>query len=114
MSKQVTAVALAALLAAGRVGTPGAQMPPPPNPSVTNPAIKETQPGTFTAQGAPTPLKPGAAVSEDDAKRRLEAQGYTAIRDLKQDNRKNWHAKAEKDGKGMDVSLDTSGTVRAR
>jgi periplasmic protein CpxP/Spy len=114
MREQITAIALAALLGVGFVATADAQMPPPPNPSATNPSIKETQPGTFTAQGAPTPLKAGAAVTENDAKQRLEAQGYTAIRDLKQDNRKNWHAKAQKDGKSMDVSLDTSGTIRAR
>ncbi len=112
MNRQIVAAGLLGLASVAFVGAARAQMPPPP--SATNPAIRETQPTGPGAQGAPTRLQPQAAISEADAKKRLEAQGYTAIRDLKQDNRSNWHAKAQKDGKSVDVSLDTSGAIRAR
>ena len=46
-----------------------------------------------------------------DARKAIEAEGYTSVRDLKQDNKQAWHGKATKDGKTVDVSLDATGKV---
>jgi hypothetical protein len=83
-----------------RIGAPGSPTPQPQR----SPGSSETNTGAMTS---------GAAATQADAKRRIEAQGYSAVRDLKQDNSKNWHAKAMKDGKSVDVSLDSRGNVRA-
>jgi protein CpxP len=83
-----------------RIGNPGS---PTPQPQRSPGSAQTTNPGSMS----------GAAATQTDAKQRIEAQGYTAVRDLKQDNSKNWHAKAMKDGKSVDVSLDSRGNVRA-
>ena len=55
----------------------------------------------------------GTITGERDAKARIEANGYSDVTDLSKDNYGVWHAKAQKLGMPVTVSLDTSGNVKA-
>jgi hypothetical protein len=45
------------------------------------------------------------------AKARIEAQGFTNVSELKKDAQGMWNAKAMKDGKPVQISLDTRGQI---
>jgi hypothetical protein len=70
----------------------------------------QTEPATPPA-GAPTTPNAGAALTETQAKARIEAQGYTDVSELKKDAQGMWNAKAMKDGKSVQISLDTRGQI---
>jgi hypothetical protein len=113
-------------LTAGAAFAQGTMTAPPPanGPSMSSPST-DSQGDRLGNPGSPTPqtqqrapgtmgsgtMTTGAVATQADAKKQIEAQGYTAVRDIKQDNSKNWHAKAMKDGKSVDVSLDARGNV---
>jgi hypothetical protein len=80
------------------IGAPGS--PAPQN----MPSGAQSTPGTMTTS---------TVANENDARKRIEAQGYTSVRDVRQDNSKTWRAKAMKDGKSVDLSLDSRGNVRS-
>src|SRR4029453_9359484 len=61
-------------------------------------AAAQTKPATPTAPSA-------AAMTEAQAKARIEAQGYANVSELKKDAQGMWSAKAMKDGKSVQVSL---------
>ena len=48
------------------------------------------------------------------AKSRIETGGYTNVSGLKKDDQGVWRAKATKDGKSVDVSVDFQGNVVTR
>jgi hypothetical protein len=73
----------------------GAKQPAAP------PAATQTKPATSSA----------AAMTETQAKARIEAQGYANVSELKKDAQGMWTAKAMKDGKSHQVSLDTRGQI---
>src|SRR5262245_36319431 len=75
------------------------------------PAAK-TEPATPQA-GASTTSKAGAALTETQAKARIEAQGYSNVSELKKDTQGDWMAKAMKNGKSVDLSLDARGQIAA-
>jgi len=75
-----------------------------------SPQAAQTQPATPSA-GAPTTPNAGAAVTEMQAKARIEAQGFTNVSELKKDAQGMWNAKAMKDGKPVQISLDTRGQI---
>ena len=75
-----------------------------------SPPAAKTQPATPQA-GAPTTPNAGAALTEVQAKARIEAQGYTNVSELKKDAQGAWNAKAMKDGKSVQLSLDTRGQI---
>jgi len=52
--------------------------------------------------------------TEGQAKSRLEKAGYSKVTDLKKDDQGIWHAKAQKDGKSVDVALDYQGKIAAK
>ena len=58
---------------------------------------------------------PGSnSFTEGQAKSRLEKAGYSKITDLKKDDQGIWRAKAEKDGKSVNVALDYQGKIAAK
>ena len=75
-----------------------------------SPPTAQAQPAT-PAAGAPTTPNAGAAMTEMQAKARIEAQGFTNVSELKKDAQGMWNAKAMKDGKPVQISLDTRGQI---
>jgi hypothetical protein len=83
---------------------------PPANPGAGTPAVT-------TPNSPPNPGAPAAGANsftEGQAKSRIEAQGYTAVTDLKKDDQGVWRGKATRNGKVMTVSLDYQGNVVAQ
>jgi hypothetical protein len=86
-------------------------------------AIASLTVGTAFAQYGKEPAQPAAAAqtkqaapstaatTEAQAKARIEAQGYANISQLKKNAQGMWTAKAMKDGKSHEVSLDTRGQI---
>jgi uncharacterized protein YdeI (BOF family) len=96
-------LALALTGAAALAQTPPAQSGP------NNPAVNST--GTNNANN---PVAGANSFTEGQAKSRIETDGYINVRELKKDDQGVWRAKAMKDGKSIDVSLDFQGNVVAR
>ncbi len=56
--------------------------------------------------------QPGAnSFTEAQAKSRLEANGYTAVSELKKDDKGIWRGKATHAGQSVNVSLDYQGNI---
>lgn len=53
----------------------------------------------------------GANITEDEARGRLEAEGYRSISGLRKDDQSVWRGQAEKDGRAVDVAIDGNGDV---
>ncbi|SEG10294.1 PepSY domain-containing protein [Bosea lathyri] len=74
---------------------------------------------TSTTSPAPSPAPadanaplPGAnSFTEGQAKSRLEANGYTAVTDLKKDENGVWKGKATHGGQSVGVSVDYRGNI---
>lgn len=78
---------------------------------------------TPNSQASPTPpasaskASPSASLSyltQDQAKAKIEAEGYSKVSGLRRDTEGIWRGKAEKDGLILNVTLDREGTVTAR
>ena len=54
----------------------------------------------------------GTIIGEREAKARIESSGYSNVTDLSKDSYGIWHAKAQKLGMPVTVSLDTRGNVK--
>jgi putative membrane protein len=54
----------------------------------------------------------GTVTGEREAKTRIESSGYSDVTDLSKDSYGIWHAKAQKFGMPVTVSLDTRGIVK--
>jgi hypothetical protein len=62
-----------------------------------------------------TPPLPGAnSFTESQVRERIEANGYTAVTELKKDEQSIWRGTAMKDGKSITVALDYKGNVVAQ
>ena len=83
---------------------------PPANPGPNNPAINKS--GQPNNPGAP--VAGANSFTEGQAKSRIESNGYADVSGLKKDDSGVWRAKAKKDGKSVDVSLDFQGNVVAK
>ena len=106
MNKSLVVAAALALT----VGAAHAQSPNPPAQSgPNNPAVNTT--GTNNANN---PVAGANSFTEGQAKSRIETGGYSNVSGLKKDDQGVWRAKAMKDGKSVDVSLDFQGNVVAR
>lgn len=97
------AIAALALMVAGgsayaqtSTTTSDPQTPAVATPDSTNPTAPVAGANSFT---------------EAQAKSRLEENGYTNVADLKLDANGVWVAKADKDGKTVDVTLDYQGNI---
>jgi hypothetical protein len=51
------------------------------------------------------------AFTVDQAKSRIEAEGYSGVTQLKKDSHGNWHGTAVKDGNAVQVNLDFNGNI---
>ena len=51
------------------------------------------------------------SLTEDEARSRIEADGYAGITDLQRDVHGNWHGMATRNGKAVQVTLDFKGYV---
>jgi hypothetical protein len=71
-------------------------------------------PAASAPPAATTPQAVSRAVTADQAKSKLEADGYSAISELKKDSKGNWRGKAVKDGSPANVTLDAAGNVTAK
>ena len=61
-----------------------------------------------------TPKVLGRAFTEDQAKSRMEAQGYQGLSGLRKDAKGVWRGKTVKDGVTLNVILDVDGHVTAK
>ncbi len=75
------------------------------------PSTTQTTPAVNTGQNPGAPVAGKNSFTEDQAKSRIEAAGYTDVTGLKLDDQGVWRATAKKDGKGTGVSLDFQGNV---
>jgi protein CpxP len=79
-------------------------------PSEYGPCSSANQP-TGSSVNTPSNSQVGPAFTADQARSRIEGSGYTGVRELQEDVRGNWHGKAVKDGKTVEVTLDYKGSV---
>ena len=60
-------------------------------------------------------VEPGAnSFTEAQARSRFEAQGFTAVMDLRKDDQGIWRGKATRNGQQVGVALDYKGTIQAQ
>jgi hypothetical protein len=96
--------------------------PTPPRGAATAPAAPDTSsPGASTNDRNPAiatgtsnssiPAKGKNSFTETQARKRLEARGYTNVADLKKDNNGIWRGHAQKEGTSSNVWLDYKGNV---
>jgi len=95
MRSVILIAAIASLTAGAAFAQPDAKQP-------ASPPAAQTQPAAPAAT---------AALTEPQAKARIEAQGFTNVSELKKDAQGQWSAKAMKDGKAVQISLDARGQV---
>nr|WP_069883034.1 PepSY domain-containing protein [Bosea sp. BIWAKO-01] len=83
-------------------------------------AILGAQAQTSTTAPTPSPNAPADAnaplpgansFTEGQAKSRLEANGYTAVSELKKDDNGVWKGRATHDGQPVNVSVDYRGNI---
>lgn len=58
-----------------------------------------------------TPVRGANSFTQSEARRRIEAHGFTAVSDLRKDNDGIWRGMAQKDGQKTGVWLDYQGNV---
>ncbi|MEP9380342.1 PepSY domain-containing protein [Aquabacter sp. CN5-332] len=79
---------------------------PAANPNPNTPAV--------STQSTPQPGQPAKgsnSFTEDQAKSRIEAKGFTNVTGLAKDNDGIWRGKASKGGTSQDVAVDYQGNV---
>jgi hypothetical protein len=104
MRSLIVIAALASLTAGPSFAQYGVREPSAP------PATQSELGTPPTATRSATP-DPGPAVTETQAKSRIEDQGFTNVSGLKKDAKGEWNARAMKDGKPVQLSLDTQGHI---
>jgi hypothetical protein len=82
------------------------------------PCSATTKPYSSTAPTVSSPITTspqnlGHAFTEDQAKSRIEAKGYSSVSELQRDSKGTWRGKAMKDGKPVNVILNLQGSVVA-
>jgi len=75
----------------------------------SSPAAESAVPSAGAAKSA-TP-DTGATLTETQAKTRIEGLGFTNVSELKKDSKGMWNARAMKDGKQVQLSMDTQGRI---
>lgn len=104
-SETATDTSAAAADASAQVAAPGGAVSPP----AANDAVDT---GATTSDAMPEAAS--NSFTEGQAKGHIENAGYTDVTGLAKGADGMWTAKAMKDGKTMDVSLDFKGAVTAR
>lgn len=79
----------------------------------TAPATDGDTPAIATPddKNATAPVEGANSFTEDQAKERLVAAGYTDVTGLKLDDKGVWRGTATKDGKSVNVALDYQGNI---
>jgi putative membrane protein len=97
MTRLVTIAFLAALVAGGA----SAQTSPPAAPDITNanPAAPVAGANSFT---------------QEQARKRLESNGFTQVGPLSKDEDGVWRGQARKDGRAFSVAVDYQGNIAAK
>lgn len=104
-SETATDTSAAAADASASIAAPGGVVSPPADNAAINTGANPSDAMTEAASNSFT---------EGQAKGRIEDAGYTEVTGLAKGTDGMWTAKAMKDGKTMDVSLDFKGAVTAR
>ncbi|MGF6174389.1 PepSY domain-containing protein [Ensifer sp. 4252] len=99
-------IAATAILVAGALNAYA--QTPTPSPEAETPAVATPDTTNPTA-----PVAGANSFTEEQARARLEENGYTAISGLKLDDKGIWQASATKDGKAVTVALDYQGNIVA-
>ena len=99
MRSMIVIAAIASLTVGTAFAQYGAKQPAEPA------AAAQTKPATPSAPSS------AAAMNETQAKARIEAQGYSNVSELKKDEHGMWTAKAMKDGRSHQLSLNTTGQI---
>lgn len=92
-------------IAIGLAGPAWAQTPPA-NPNPDTPAVSGTN-----AKRPAEPAKGANSFTEDQARSRIEAKGFSNVTGLKKDGDGIWRGKAMQNGASKDVALDYQGNV---
>ena len=104
-----TLIPLVAALAIVATSSSAQSQNPPANPGPGNNAINSTG-----ANNPGAPVQGRNSFTEGQAKSRIESNGFSNVSGLKKDDSGVWRAKATKEGKLVDVSLDFQGNVVAK
>ncbi len=76
------------------------------NPSATAPAVATGDTNSRTSAATEAGTK---NFTENDARSRIESRGYTDVVNLKKDAQSTWRGKATKNGRQVDVAIDSQG-----
>ncbi|WP_428032532.1 PepSY domain-containing protein [Ancylobacter sp.] len=94
------------IIAAVAFSFPALAQTPPANPDPATPSV------TSTETPAPAePAKGANSFTEEQAKSRIAAKGFSDVMGLKKDDDGIWRGKAMKNGASHDVALDYQGNV---
>jgi periplasmic protein CpxP/Spy len=119
------AIAMAAIVTFA-AGTALAQEAAPPSELGADhaPAVSEPTPLPATPPTTAAPTRPDAAPvvnseepaavkieSEEQAKAKFESEGFTEVSQLKQNDRGTWTAMAMKDGRAVQLSMNSEGQI---
>jgi hypothetical protein len=111
----VTAAVLstAAIAQTGNAPNPGASSPADSSTLGTaNPAVTVKPKASPESTGS---VEPGAnSFTEAQARSRIEAQGFSDVKDLRKDDQGIWRGTAMRNGQSTSVALDFKGTVAAQ
>jgi protein CpxP len=78
----------------------------------TNPAVTVKPKAGPESTGS---VEPGAnSFTEAQARSRIEAQGFSDVKDLRKDEQGIWRGTAMRNGQGANVALDFRGTITAQ
>jgi hypothetical protein len=69
---------------------------------------------TPSTQAATTPFTTERAFTADQAKSKIEAEGFSDLSGLRKDAKGVWRCNAKKDGLILNVTLDVNGNVSAK
>lgn len=103
MKRMIVATAFLATSALSAYAQTATPSPDPETPAVATP---DTTNPTAPVEGA-------NSFTEEQARARLEENGYTAVTGLKLDDKRIWPASATKGGKPVTVTLDYQGNIVA-
>ncbi|MBA1158994.1 PepSY domain-containing protein [Microvirga mediterraneensis] len=90
----------------------GSSTAQPTNSGASNPAVTHKPADSPQSTGT---VEPGSnSFTEEQARSRIEAQGFRNVAELRKDDQGIWRGKAERDGKSVSVAVDYKGTVQAQ
>jgi hypothetical protein len=104
MKRMLTTALALGVLSSGAAFSQTNPKPASPNP----PAVSTSNADSKTSAA---PVAGANSFTEAEARKRLEAHGYTDVTQLMKDDKSIWRGKAMKDGKRVGVGLDYQGNI---